>query len=250
MSDTESTQSNSTQSTTTKPASQTFPLAYPPPQKNGLRLSSRLILQIQQLNSTQQRALPILDIYQPSIWGKSVGKRRKLTNRDIYIAQTESYAHLPGDDAKTPNTNAHVVGAVYTPVREGTGRVCFPFGEREWEVSSGEKGYRFVCAESGRVVEWEKRGSRPSSSGSGNEAKGERFALRIADSKQSALRRSWLATMTKKGLKVGGWDRVQRDYLLSALGVKDGDEDAALYTCCLTMGVYVASQEGWLNQYV
>ncbi|KAF5857058.1 hypothetical protein ETB97_006302 [Aspergillus alliaceus] len=268
-SDTDSTQSTTT--TTTPPATptqfksitqiQTFPLAHPPPPKHTLRLTSHLSLQIQQLTPTSRRPTPILEVYQPSCFGKTLaGGPRKLTARDMYIVQSEEYTHLPGQSAGT------IVGAIYMPVREETkkkglsGGVWFPFGGG-WEVSKVERGYRFSVrklrtdgeGEVVRVVEWEKRSSRsrPSSAESGSEMKGDRFVLSIADTTQSGLRRPWLATLTRKGFKVGGWNRAQREYLSSALrGHGDVDEDAALYTCLLTMGVCVAAQEGWVNQYV
>jgi hypothetical protein len=168
--------------------------------------------------------------------------------------QSEGYAHLP---ETSHSGNAAFVGAIHMPFikdEKKVGRVWIPFGEMEkgWEVSPTGRGYRFHLkkgngSDSEWVLEWSK--ARPSSSGSsGNE---DRFALSIAD---AGLRRPWLATLTKRGLKVRGWDRAQREYLGSALrgGNVQGDakEDAVLYTCVLTMGVYVAAQEGWLNRYV
>lgn len=102
-----------------------------------------------------------------------------------------------------------------------------------------------------RVVEWEKRVAkgRSSSASEGSETNADwRFTLNIAE---LGLRRPCLATLTKQGLKVGGWDRAQREYLASSLrSGNEVEEDAALYTSVLTMGVYVAAQEGWLNQYL
>ena len=99
-----------------------------------------------------------------------------------------------------------------------------------------------------RVVEWEKRVAkgRSSSASEGSEMRGDvRFTLNIAE---SGLRRPWLATLTKQGVKVGGWDRAQREYLASSLrSGNEVEEDAALFTSILTMGVYVAAQEGWLS---
>ncbi|KAL2844162.1 hypothetical protein BJY01DRAFT_215218 [Aspergillus pseudoustus] len=90
---------------------QTFPLAHPPPKSKsksksqrprGLRLSSRLLLQIQQLHYSSSspqnaaaaaRAIPILELYQPSTFGKSVGAR-KAHSRDMYLVQSEPFVHL------------------------------------------------------------------------------------------------------------------------------------------------------------
>ncbi|KAL4786579.1 hypothetical protein BJX76DRAFT_354944 [Aspergillus varians] len=84
------------------PSGQTFPLAHPPPKPSScLRLSSRLLLQIQQLQqsstSSITRAIPILELYQPSSFGKSVSSSsgsRKAHKRDLYLIQSEPYTHL------------------------------------------------------------------------------------------------------------------------------------------------------------
>ncbi|KAL4865290.1 hypothetical protein BDV12DRAFT_174921 [Aspergillus spectabilis] len=86
---------------------QTFPLAHPPPKSTSnrqcLRLSSRLLLQIQQLTpsstkpSLPPRAIPILELYQPSTFGKSVTRApgaRKVHSRDLYLRQSDSFTHL------------------------------------------------------------------------------------------------------------------------------------------------------------
>ncbi|KAE8351139.1 hypothetical protein BDV28DRAFT_25125 [Aspergillus coremiiformis] len=245
-SDTDSSQS------TSENKIQNFTLAHPPPSKRTLRLAPHLSLQIQQLN-VARRPIPILEIYQPSCFGKTLaGGPRKLGSRDMYLVQSEGFTTHLADRNGTGGYGA-VVGAIYVPLREEEeekkkkknrkktlvpGGVWFPFGDGWWEVTSTSNGgtgrrYRFVFkSEGSRGVElqWEKR----------SEVKGDRFVLRIADSK--------LATLTRKGLKVGGWDCAQRDYLSTSLrGDRIVDEDTALYTCVLTMGVYVAAQENWLN---
>ncbi|KAL4803070.1 hypothetical protein BDV18DRAFT_146199 [Aspergillus unguis] len=85
---------------------QIFPLAHPPPKKGTqqkrsrprLRLSSRLLLQIQQ--SSSSRAIPILELFQPSTFGKSIvsndGTARKVHSRDLYLTQSEMFTHLRG----------------------------------------------------------------------------------------------------------------------------------------------------------
>ncbi|KAL2827371.1 hypothetical protein BDW59DRAFT_56984 [Aspergillus cavernicola] len=111
---------------------QTFPLAHPPPKSKSktsrqcLRLSSRLLLQIQQLTSSSSsnttRAIPILELYHPSTFGKSVVNGRKLHSRDMYLTQSEAYTHL----RKTTTTNGHENGngsgiANGTKSRSGSG---------------------------------------------------------------------------------------------------------------------------------
>ncbi|KAI9367136.1 hypothetical protein BJX61DRAFT_538306 [Aspergillus egyptiacus] len=81
-------------------STQTFPLAHPPPKSSkSFRLTSRLLLQIQQLSSsskTPPRAVPVLELYQPSTFGKSIPNApgRKLHSRDMYLTQSETYTHL------------------------------------------------------------------------------------------------------------------------------------------------------------
>ncbi|KAL4885450.1 hypothetical protein BJY04DRAFT_214248 [Aspergillus karnatakaensis] len=101
---------------------QTFPLAHPPPKSNNsrqcLRLSSRLLLQIQQLTpspaklSSPPRAVPILDLYQPSTFGKHIPKApgaRKAHSRDLYIRQSEAFTHIRTRSKKRDSheTNGH-----------------------------------------------------------------------------------------------------------------------------------------------
>ncbi|KAL3461169.1 hypothetical protein BJX64DRAFT_261442 [Aspergillus heterothallicus] len=99
---------HSTHSNTASIPPQTFPLAHPPPksksksQRQCLRLSSRLLLQIQQLHyasasttGLQPRPVPIFELYQPSTFGKSVGAR-KAHSRDMYLVQSEGFVHLRG----------------------------------------------------------------------------------------------------------------------------------------------------------
>ncbi|PYH36224.1 uncharacterized protein BO87DRAFT_414210 [Aspergillus neoniger CBS 115656] len=84
--------------TRTKTPKHTFPLAHPPPKSTPcLRLSPRLLLQIQQLSitSNRHRALPILEIYQPPRQGKSLPNcPRKIHGRDLYILQSDAYTDI------------------------------------------------------------------------------------------------------------------------------------------------------------
>ncbi|KNG86185.1 hypothetical protein ANOM_005531 [Aspergillus nomiae NRRL 13137] len=236
---TSTTSRTSTTHTTTstkppQPHTQTFPLAHPPPPKHTLRLTPHFTLQIQQLTPASRRPIPILEVYQPTRFGKTLGDApRKLTARDMYIVQSDGYAHLPEED----QSQGAVVGVIYMPAKEENrkmafpgGGVWFPVGEG-WEVSvTARGGYRFVFKGRAdgvsRVVEWEKRVAKGRSSSSASEG----------------------SEMKRDGLKVGGWDRAQREYLASSLrSGNEVEEDAALFTSILTMGVYVAAQEGWLS---
>ncbi|KAE8133864.1 hypothetical protein BDV38DRAFT_286341 [Aspergillus pseudotamarii] len=184
----------------------------------------------------------------------------------MYIVQSDGYAHLPEaeEEQQQKNQGGGAVGVIYMPTKDENNRkmafpgggVWFPMGEG-WEVSVTVRGgYRFMFKGRAdgvsRVVEWEKRVAKGRSSSEASEASemkpDSRFTLNIAE---SGLRRPCLATLTRQGLKVGGWDRAQREYLASSLRCENEvEEDAALYTSILTMGVYVAAQEGWLNQYL
>ncbi|RAK86455.1 hypothetical protein BO79DRAFT_239150 [Aspergillus costaricaensis CBS 115574] len=92
--------------TRTKTPKHTFPLAHPPPKSTPcLRLTPRLLLQIQQLSitSNRHRALPILEIYQPPRQGKSLPNcPRKIHGRDLYILQSDAYT----DITSTPKTSS------------------------------------------------------------------------------------------------------------------------------------------------
>ncbi|KAL3472456.1 hypothetical protein BJX99DRAFT_214562 [Aspergillus californicus] len=116
----ETSESHATQSTP-----QTFPLAHPPPKsksKSGnqcLRLSSRLLLQIQQLSTSSSnvpRAVPILELYQPSTFGKSTScGARKLHSKDMYLTQSDVYTHLKHRQrAGTANGNGATNGNGYS----------------------------------------------------------------------------------------------------------------------------------------
>ncbi|KAI9035343.1 uncharacterized protein KD926_003733 [Aspergillus affinis] len=293
--------SNSTASSTTAPATtstskaQTFPLAHPPPKASQcLRLSPRLLLQIQQLTPSS-RIIPVLEIYQPSRLGKSVPNGQpKLHARDMFLTQSESYSHIPGSDSANATEGAppthDFVGAIYAdPKRTSGAGVYIPAGNLKWEATQTPRGYRFQLKrgsaprpasqqsvgdgtaaasdaapppsrgqEGGQcpqeplniALDWERRARTSSdettdanaNAGSSGNNKPDRFVLTIAD--QPHLRRPWLATLTKKGFMVGGWDRGQRAFLTERLGVQD---EQVLYTCFLALGVYVARSEGWAS---
>lgn len=59
------------------------------------------------------------------------------------------------------------------------------------------------------------------------------------------VRRSGLAGLEKKGLRVGGWDAKQVRFLEEVGILAPGGEEEVI-TLVLTLGVYVAWMEGWL----
>ncbi|KAK5709701.1 hypothetical protein LTS12_028057, partial [Elasticomyces elasticus] len=84
----------------TNKTQQTFPLAFPPPVKSPQclrRLTPNLRLQIQQLSS-KHRHIPVLEVWQPSIFNSRVSKNiPKLGSRDVYVSQCEGFLHLGKD---------------------------------------------------------------------------------------------------------------------------------------------------------
>ncbi|PWY85955.1 hypothetical protein BO70DRAFT_428041 [Aspergillus heteromorphus CBS 117.55] len=88
-----------------------------------MRLTPRLLLQIQQLSSSN-RALPILEIYQPPTLGKHLPHcPRKLHSRDLYVLQSDAYTNLPsagtashqeGGKKQDPSSSVAVAGVIYT----------------------------------------------------------------------------------------------------------------------------------------
>ncbi|KAL4928907.1 uncharacterized protein BDV17DRAFT_291232 [Aspergillus undulatus] len=122
-------------SSSSSTSAQTFPLAHPPPgstthKTQCLRFSTRLCLQIQQLQSSSRsgatRAIPILELYQPSTFGKSVvlpnsngeTRTRKVHGRDLYLTQSEEFAHLRKRSKKVGFTGN---GVSNTKPRSGSG---------------------------------------------------------------------------------------------------------------------------------
>ncbi|KAF9887103.1 hypothetical protein FE257_010597 [Aspergillus nanangensis] len=260
------------------PPQQIFSLAHPPPKSpQCLRLTPRLVLQIQQLSSTSGRPIPVLEVFRPSHLGKSIathggerGSRAKLSPRDLYILQNEPYTHFASTTTTTTTStrraSPEIIGAISQSVTKKqnntptttTTILYFPSppSPTAWKATRLPRGYQFHLIHRihtrGCSLEWEKR---PRSSASEGDDKGDRFVLSImGDADGTTLRRPWLATLTKRGLKVGGWDRAQREYL--AFLTEDDDEDGhgnvngeeidkCLCHWALGMAVYVAAQEGW-----
>ncbi|KAL5362095.1 hypothetical protein BJX96DRAFT_153392 [Aspergillus floccosus] len=224
-------------------SSEIFPLAHPPPKgPQWLRLTPRLVLQIQQLASSTGRAVPVLEVLRPSRLGKALavgGARVKLSSHGLYIAQSEQFLHLPSSGSSTAPCDA--VSAISSLSPRGTpcaDVLYFASSADSWEVHPTPRGYRFqqmaANGSHGKILEWEKR--LRASDGE----RGQRFVLSIVAPAEAEedLRRPWLATLTKRGLKVPGWDRAQRAYLTV--------DEEVVCTWVLTMGVYVAAQEGWI----
>ncbi|OJI81214.1 hypothetical protein ASPTUDRAFT_193120 [Aspergillus tubingensis CBS 134.48] len=308
--------------TRTKTPKHTFPLAPPPPKSTPcLRLSPRLLLQIQQLSitSNRHRALPILEIYQPPRQGKSLPNcPRKIHGRDLYILQSDAYNDITStpktSSSSEPTSNTYPVaaGVIYnnhnpnpkkpttpTPTTQGPtttteeDEIYLPTTHQTYTATRTPRGnYRFILREkktpSGEtvIIEWRRKTqsqTRPrTASGSavsgstdsdtvtttnGNPCEEEdsttsnsdanananpRFVLCVsaiggerAAGADQRVRRSGLAGLEKKGLRVGGWDAKQVRFLEEVGILAPGGEEEVI-TLVLTLGVYVAWMEGWL----
>ncbi|GIC90992.1 uncharacterized protein Aud_007430 [Aspergillus udagawae] len=271
-----------------------FPLAHPPPKPTQrLRLTPKLLLQIQHLSPTSTRPLPVLEAWQPSRFAaRPCANLPKLHAGDIYITQSEAYTSLSGDNhnhnlasgSDSEASHEAVVGVIYQAhaqkaksEKEGPApaqaqaEVHFPLGAGRWTASATTGGgYRFQARDGNGeyVLEWRrretgKRGRKRStsfSSSTTDPAPGGdsvRFVLGLVDVKTQ--RGARVASLTKKGFEVGCWERLPLEGLRECVGLGlgsstdeseelwEGQFRTAVYTMVLTMGVWVASQEGWLS---
>ncbi|EAW25201.1 uncharacterized protein NFIA_106900 [Aspergillus fischeri NRRL 181] len=263
-----------------------FPLAHPPPKPTQrLRLTPKLLLQIQHLSPKSNRPLPVLEVWQPSRFAaRPCATFPKLHAGDMYITQSEAYAslsgenhnHNPGSEAEADASHEAVVGVIYHPPAQKTKakkegpepaqaevEVHFPLTGRTWSASvTAGGGYRFQGRDEAGVyvLEWKRRGekerSRSFSSSSTDRAPGpgadSRFVLGIVDMR--TRRGARVASLTKKGFEVGCWERLPLEGLQECVGsstdeseLSEGQFRTAVNTMVLSTGVWVAAQEGWLG---
>ncbi|GFF78498.1 hypothetical protein IFM62136_09833 [Aspergillus lentulus] len=260
-----------------------FPLARPPPKPTQrLRLTPKLLLQIQHLSPKSTRPLPVLEVWQPSRFAaRPCATLPKLHAGDMYVTQSEAYASLSGDDhdrnlTSDSDANQEVAGVIYHPPAQKTkakkeepepgqaeAEVHFPLTGRTWTARvTATGGYRFQGRDGAAeyVLEWKRRGEEKRntsfSSSSTDPAPGaggdSRFVLGIVDMK--TRRGARVASLTKKGFEVGCWERLPLEGLRECVGssmdesgLSEGQFRTAVYTMVLTTGVWVAAQEGWLN---
>ncbi|KAI2926775.1 hypothetical protein CBS63078_2077 [Aspergillus niger] len=303
--------------TRTKTPKHTFPLAHPPPKSSPcLRLTPRLLLQVQQLSitSNRHRALPILEIYQTPRLGKSLSNcPRKLHGRDLYILQSDAYTDITPKSSSEETTYPIAAGVIYNntntntntkkspttqPQQDNTNtpeeksdEIYLPTTHQSYTATRTSRGnYRFILRQkntSGETVilEWRRKTAQGSgrprtASGSASAVSGSTDSDTILDNNGKAceeetnndpsssdanprfvlcvsaiggaagagvgadqrVRRSGLAGLEKKGLRVGGWDARQVRFL-EEVGIGVGEE---VVTLVLTLGVYVGWMEGWL----
>ncbi|KAJ5872781.1 uncharacterized protein N7529_005134 [Penicillium soppii] len=255
-----------------------FQLARPAP-KYSLRLAPKLLLQIQLL-AQNHRPVPVLELWQPIFRKpKLTGdfyQKVKLRTGDIYATLDDSYitnltgtpkdlssAEQYGDSA----TLQKDIVAVMCQKDKTTSTIHFRDARCSWEASAGTgpaqstPTYRFTISDENRdslnpgrmVLQWEKRSKEDATAGS---LGAEQFVLLLIDLK--ARRRSRIATMTPDMLEIV----VRKSSILEYLQVcfdltqpvfsrsVQGPCDALsiwLYTQTLTLGAWVAYQEGWFN---
>jgi hypothetical protein len=253
-----------------------FQIARPAP-KFSLRLAPKKLLQIQQATQNH-RPVPVLEIWQPLFrkpkLSRDFHQRIKLRTGDIYVTIDESYittstgppkdlcnAERYGDGA----TSQKNIVAAMCHSGETTSTIYFRDTQCSWQASVGTgpaKSYRFIIKDKnsdisnpGRMIlQWEKQRKGNVSATS---LDAEQFVLLFID--REARRKSRIATMTPDGFEI----IVRKSSILKHLQVcfdlmkpvvstrvQDPHEalEVWLYTQTLTLGAWVAYQEGWLNQ--
>lgn len=259
-----------------------FQIAKPPPKSSQrLRLSPKLLLQVQQLPSNH-RPVPVLEIWQPPLRKSKLTKafptRPKLGTRDIYATLNEPYitsSSLAQEDLQSPNTQPNnesnaqerdIVAAMCKPSSPDnpTSAIHFRYAQCTWQGSVGVAGhqnpcYRFVIRNKEHtagsehcrmIMQWEKRAAKEN-----DMASSEQFVLVAIDRKER--RKSRIATMTREGFEIAVRKSSVLDHLRTCMALTEpvsatgGSVDSAgleawLYTLVLTLGVSVASREGWL----
>ncbi|CAG8899414.1 unnamed protein product [Penicillium egyptiacum] len=258
-----------------------FQIALPPPKSSQLlRFSPKLLLQLQQL-PPNHRPVPVLEIWQPPLRRSKLTKgfpqRPKLGTRDIYATLNEPYItnkqpdgqdHRQGQDTKSNDIQEKDIVAAMCQASSSdnpTSSIHFRDTRCIWQVCANSAGpgkdtcYRFVLEKENTtgpeqcrmIMQWEKRVL----SANGNAASGslgnEEFALLTVDRK--TRRKSRIATMTRGEFEItvrksSILDRLRTCMALTEPVSEDTTElETWLYTLVLTLGVSVASQEGWLG---
>ncbi|KAE8395872.1 hypothetical protein BDV23DRAFT_178438 [Aspergillus alliaceus] len=255
-----------------------FQIARPAP-KFSLRLAPKLLLQIQQL-AHNPRPVPVLQVWQQPFCKSNLTRdfhqRVKLRSSDVYATLDESYittstgrrkdfsdAEQDGDGA-TPQK--HIVAAMCQN-NDTTSTIHFRDVRCSWQASASTgpaqstPSYRFTINDENRdssdpgrmILQWEKRSKENVPAGS---LDAERFVLLLIDRK--ARRKSRIATMTPAGIEIVIRKSSILEHLkvcfdltepVASMRVQDPHEalEMWLYTQTLTLGVWAAYQEGWLN---
>ncbi|KAJ5429270.1 hypothetical protein N7491_006286 [Penicillium cf. griseofulvum] len=258
-----------------------FQIALPPPKSSQLlRLSPKLLLQLQQLPSNH-RPVPVLEIWQPPLRKSKLTKRfpqhPKLGKRDIYATLNEPYItnkqpnrqdHLQEQDTQSNNIQKEdIVAAMCQASSSDNPASSIHFRDTRciWQVGANSAGpgkgtcYRFVIKEETTtgsehcrmIMQWEKRVISANGSAASGSRGNEEFALLIVDCE--TRRKYRIATMTRGEIEItvrksSILDRL-RTYMALTEPVSEGtiELETWLYTLVLSLGVSVAFQEGWLG---
>lgn len=265
-----------------------FQIARPPP-KSSLRLSAKLLLQIQQL-SQNHRPVPVLEIWQPPLRKSKLTRefpqRPKLRAGDIYATLDEPYissaisaqkdsTKSDSQDSTSSNLQNKDIVAAICQSTSGEARnstIHFRDAQCSWQANVGTAGhentlcYRFTINDENReksdpgqmILQWEKRGLAGKDENAPQSFGSDQFVLMLIDRK--ARRKSRIATMTPGRLEIMVRKTSIMEHLQICLdltspvstatnGNRDPHEtlEMWLYTHVLTLGVWVAQQEGWLG---
>lgn len=226
--------------------------------------------------------MPVLEIWQPPLRKSKLTKgfpqRPKLGTRDIYATLNEPYItnkqpngqeHSRGQDTQSYNIQEKdIVAAMCQPSSSDnpTSSIHFRDTRCTWQPSASsagsEKGtcYRFgiqkeektaASEQSRMIMQWEKRALSTDGNAASGSPDNEQFVLMAIDRKMR--RKSRIATMNRGGFEISVRKSSILDHLRTCLAltepVSEGSPDLEtwLYTLVLTLGVSVASQEGWLG---
>ncbi|KAJ5340689.1 hypothetical protein N7541_009813 [Penicillium brevicompactum] len=268
-----------------------FQIARPPSKSSQrLRLSPKLLLQIQQV-SRGHRPIPVLELWQPPLRKSKLTKgfpqRPKLGMKDIYATVNEPYITKNEQSPEQESQNSindhntqekDVVAAMYQPPPSDTAvsssTIHFRNAHCIWQAMSSTASpsgqstpcYKFTikneeniigAGQSKMFMQWEKRTLSANSDETSESLGTEYFVLLAID--REARRKSRIATMNREGVEIFVRKSSILEHLRTCMAMTNpvsdgsdvGDSDVNLevwlYTHVLTLGVWVASQEGWLN---
>ncbi|KGO65938.1 hypothetical protein PITC_021390 [Penicillium italicum] len=257
-----------------------FQIAWPPSKPSQLlRLSPKLLLQIQQL-SPNRRPVPVLEIWQPPLRKSKLTrgflKPLKLGISDIYATLHDPYITKNERDTKE-NSGCHtrekkVVAKICQSSSSDnhTSEIHFRDARCIWQASAGTTEqntpcYRFAIKNEESMTEpeqcqmtlqWEKRALSANGDGASRSENAEHFTLVAIDRKTH--RRNRIAIMNRSGFEITVRERLILDHPRTCLAFPGPDSAGSegpdfgadwetwLYTHVLTWGIWVASQEGWL----
>jgi hypothetical protein len=251
-----------------------FQLALPPKKHRKLRLSPALILQVQELSDVS-RPRPLLDILRPSIFmtGKFYGFPKPAA-RDIYVTQREPYVQStkeveqkiisPGSESDE-NDDCVIAMICRTNSKAGKADVLFRGGQH-WTamtLSPGEYQFFDVTSTDGSTVACWKRQNRVRFGHVGdvpgdlavNGGAAATFVFEVND--QKARETSTIAAMTQQNVRIFDLNHRCRTYPISSHDMSDSDRrskcfiarsDENIISLALISGVWVALQEGWVNE--